>query len=162
MVRMQNPRRSWDEVREELNKSIEVYYVKDAKTNKEREEKKERTIDWVIEEMKKGIDTKHTLKKLPECSYVFGGEWAYIQKAMRMRYPCCAICGMPTQEIHHVRPRFLKGENIPTNLIPLCLICHDEVHRKLDKLIDQAIVDSIGKDVIDRFNVENTGQTKLI
>lgn len=44
MVRMQNPRRSWDEVREELNKAIEVYYTKNAQTNHEREVNKEKTI----------------------------------------------------------------------------------------------------------------------
>ena len=139
--------RSWEEVREMLEREIQVYYVKNEETNRKRERDKEKYIQWIIDEMKGGIDLEHTLRSLPEFAWTFGDEWQYIQKAMRMRYPNCAMCGRPTQEIHHIRPRFLKGQNIPSNLIPLCLECHDEVHRRLTANINKAIVDSIGEDV---------------
>ena len=153
---MDNPTRSWDEVREVLDKEIQVYYTKNEETNKKREEEKKRYIEWIIEEMKKGVDLNHNQKMMPDFSWTFGNEWPYIQKAMMMRYPNCMICGKPTQEIHHVRPRFLKGDNHPCNLVPLCLLCHDEVHRKIDRGITEVLADSIGQDVAERMRKKNS------
>lgn len=151
-----NPVRSWEDVRDMLEKEIEVYYVKNDETNRKREENKAKYIEWIIDQMKRGVDIEHQLKKMPDFTWTFGDEWPYIRKAMMMRYPNCALCGKPTQEIHHVRPRFLKGDNVPTNLIPLCFECHDEVHRRIDKGIQQVILDSIGYEAINRMkNVSN-------
>ena len=33
-------------------------------------------------------------------------------------------------ELHHVKPHAGGGENIEKNLITLCTVCHDEIHRK--------------------------------
>jgi len=33
-------------------------------------------------------------------------------------------------EVHHTRPHVEGGENNPDNLVTLCNVCHDEVHRK--------------------------------
>jgi len=33
-------------------------------------------------------------------------------------------------ELHHVKPHAGGGENIEENLITLCTVCHDEIHRK--------------------------------
>jgi hypothetical protein len=38
-------------------------------------------------------------------------------------------------EIHHARPHVEGGENNPDNLVTLCNVCHDEVHRT-DRLED--------------------------
>lgn len=146
-----NPVRSWDDVRDMLEKEIQVYYTRNEETNRKREEDKKKYIGWIIDEMKHGIDLEHTLKKMPEYSYTFGSEWEYIRKAMMMRYPCCAICGKPTQEIHHIRPRSMHGQNVPSNLIPLCIECHDKVHANLTGLINKAIAESISEDAIKRI-----------
>lgn len=126
-----------------LDKEIQVWYTRDASVNEQRERDKARTIDWVIQEMKDGIDFEHTRKQVPAYTYTFGSVWQYVRKAMVMRHPQCAICGKPSQEIHHVRPRFLKGADVPSNLIALCYDCHDEVHRRLDEGIERAIRESI-------------------
>lgn len=61
-----------------------------------------------------------------------------------LRDPICRICGKrPTKEVHHIRPRFLKGTDHPRNLIGLCLECHDEVHRKIDNGIQTALMESL-------------------
>ena len=51
----------------------------------------------------------------------------------------CMSCGEPADEVHHIRPRHLGGTDHPRNLVPLCEACHDEVHRRLDAAVSEAI-----------------------
>jgi hypothetical protein len=41
----------------------------------------------------------------------------------------CVRCGgdFDVQE-HHIQPRSKGGSNKPENLVPLCRVCHDEIH----------------------------------
>ena len=48
-------------------------------------------------------------------------------------------CGEPADEVHHIRPRHLGGTDHPRNLVPLCEACHDEIHRRLDAAVADAI-----------------------
>lgn len=41
----------------------------------------------------------------------------------------CARCGKPAGHIHHRKRRSQGGDNSPANLVPLCVLCHDWVHR---------------------------------
>lgn len=42
-----------------------------------------------------------------------------------MRKPYCEVCGRPAfGEPHHIRSRGAGGEDIPANLIQLCVHCH--------------------------------------
>ena len=135
----------WDEIRAQLEKDIEVFYVKDQKVNREREQNKSRTIDWIIERMKMGPHIGGTRGYAPDFTWGFGGLWPQVSKAVRMRYPRCQICGEHgTVEVHHIRPRFLRGAEVdPCNLMGLCVECHDEVHRRIDEKISEAIMDSV-------------------
>ena len=56
-------------------------------------------------------------------------------------FDVCSICNSKTEEIHHIKEQFLadknniiKGENIhknvKSNLINVCIKCHDEIHAK--------------------------------
>ena len=42
----------------------------------------------------------------------------------------CEMCGAPSVEIHHIRPRSLekKAENKIENLAALCRSCHEKAH----------------------------------
>ena len=51
----------------------------------------------------------------------------------------CAACGAVATEVHHIRPRHLRGHDHPCNLLPLCMDCHDEIHRRLDAAVAEAI-----------------------
>ncbi|MCF7928543.1 MAG: HNH endonuclease [Spirochaetales bacterium] len=33
-------------------------------------------------------------------------------------------------EIHHIKPHREGGASTPENLVTLCNVCHDEIHRK--------------------------------
>lgn len=132
----------WNEIREQLEHDLEVYYVKDAQTNRQREKDKQDTIDWIIGRMQEGPAPAGVRTKMPEFSWLFGSVlWETVSKVIRMRHPICAMCGeRQTVEIHHIRPRYLRGaESDPRNLIWLCKECHDEIHRAVDKGIDEAI-----------------------
>lgn len=79
---------------------------------------------------------------------MFGSdEWAALKRGVLLRDPVCQMCGIrPTKEVHHIRPRFLKGTNHPRNLIGLCLECHDEVHRYIEDGIQKVLEDSLSID----------------
>lgn len=49
-------------------------------------------------------------------------------------------------EVHHIRPRYLRGKNHPRNLVCLCTKCHDEVHRRIESGICDAIARSLISD----------------
>lgn len=142
---MQTLSYGWDDIREQLEHDIEVWYVKDENVNREREKDKDRTIRWIIERMKMGSQLGGTRVRAPDYTHTFGGLWEPVSKAMRMRYPMCMCCKeRNTVEIHHIRPRFLRGSEVdPCNLIALCVECHDEVHRRLDEGITRAIEEAV-------------------
>lgn len=131
----------WNEIKQQLEHDIQIWYVKDPDINRKREMDKERTIKWIIDRMKQGPEPTGTRIRMPDFTFTFGSLWEPIAKVMRMRYPVCAMCGeRRTVEIHHIRPRYLKGtESDPCNLIGLCVECHDEVHRRMEKGIDDAV-----------------------
>lgn len=138
-----------DKMREQLDKTLEVYYTKNTETNKKREEEKKKTIAWIISEtmmgaVKGGIQGSDY--NTPEYTWTFGTSiWEAEKKCILIRDPVCRICGKnPSVEVHHIRPKHLKGNPVhPRNLIGLCLDCHDEVHRRIDKGIQRAIDDSL-------------------
>ena len=136
----------WDEIREQLAHDIQVWYTKKEDVNRQREEDKEKTIEWIIGRMEKGPQLGGVRRgPMPDYTYTFGSLWEPVSKAVRMRYPVCQICGERlTVEVHHIRPRFLRGaEEDPCNLIGLCVECHDEVHRRMDEGISKVIEDAI-------------------
>lgn len=134
---------NWDEVRKVLERGFEVWEVRDPKINEERYRGKAKAIDWVISELKKGPIVGGTQADTDNSVWFFGtDEWIAIRDAIRVIYEDkCAICGKPAIEVHHIRPKHLKGKNHPRNLILLCNDCHDEVHRKIDNGI-QAVLES--------------------
>lgn len=136
----------WDEIRTYLERNLEVTHTKrEPDTNAKRDQNKADTIDWTIDQMKQGPMQGGTKTDLPDFAWLFGGHyWQVIRNATRMRDPKCRICNRnPTQEIHHIRPRFLNGSDHPRNLIGLCFDCHDEVHRFIDSGIRNALNESI-------------------
>lgn len=139
-----------EKMREQLEKTLEVYYVKDEETNRKREEDKKKSIDWIINGIMNGPiqgGVQGSDYNTPAFSWTFGNSsvWEGEKKCILIRDPICRICGKnPSVEVHHIRPKHLKGNPIhPGNLIGLCLECHDEVHRRIDKGIQKAIDESL-------------------
>jgi len=74
----------------------------------------------------------------PRCrsSYVYPGSedktWALIAKEIRKRdnYQCqrCGESDQRTLVVHHIRPVSDRGTSEPSNLITLCIDCHNKVH----------------------------------
>lgn len=135
----------WQKVYEVLDRTIEVYEVRDPKVTAERYELKRKSIEWFMNELKKGPIQGGTLADTSEDIWGFGGtEWDAVRDAVRVIYEDkCAICGKPAREVHHIRPKHLKGKNHPRNLILLCNDCHDEVHRKIDQGIQNVLNESL-------------------
>ncbi len=133
-----------DEIRQAIDSTIEVYYVKDQEKNLAREKDKADSIAFITEQTILGPMPGGTSEKLPLFTSTFGGDiWEADKKAIAIRDKCCIICGGPVQEIHHIRPRFLHGSNHPRNLVGLCLECHDEVHRRIDCGIQKVLENSL-------------------
>lgn len=129
-----------------LDRNLQVFYVKDAKVNKEREEAKIKTINWILEGILAGPNLSGVQGMAPEFTWNFGSFiWAAEQKCILLRDPVCRLCGKnPSVEVHHIRPKYLKGNpEHPRNLIGLCTDCHDEVHRRIDAGIQTAIDKSL-------------------
>lgn len=40
----------------------------------------------------------------------------------------CAICGKEAVNLHHIIYKSQGGTDHPTNLIPLCYVCHNQHH----------------------------------
>lgn len=136
----------WQKVYDVLDRTIEVYEIKrDPEETKRRYEKKRSSIEWFIKELKKGPIQGGTLADTNEDIWGFGGtEWDAVREAVRVIYEDkCAICGKPAREVHHIRPKHLKGKNHPRNLILLCNDCHDEAHRKIDSGIQTVLENSL-------------------
>ena len=138
-----------DKMRKVLNESLEVYYVKNEETNRKREADKQKAIEWIINGILSGPNLCGVLgseTSNPEFSWTFGGDiWTGEKRCILIRDPLCRICGVrPSVEVHHIRPKHLKGNpQHPQNLIGLCLECHDEVHRRIDRGIQKAIDESL-------------------
>lgn len=134
-----------EQIREVVDKCIEVYYTRSPETNHKREEEKAETINWLISEYRKGACPEGVRGQLPDFTYTFGDSsiWDAIRRMVLLCQPKCAICGEPVKEIHHIRPKFLGGINHPRNVIGLCLKCHDQVHRNIDLGIAEVISKSV-------------------
>ena len=131
-------------IRAMLAHDISVYYVKSESINREREERKARTIDWLTERFMAGPLPYGSRTELPDCSFIFGTSIFKAERDVIFAVcPVCALCPNPTQEVHHILPRFLGGTDDPCNLIGLCRDCHDDVHRVLDMKIRYAVKDSL-------------------
>lgn len=155
-----------DKMRVQLDKAIEIYYTKNPETNRKREEDKVKTIEWIIDGIMKGPikgGVQGQENQCPDYAYTFGSThiWEGEKKCILIRDPICRVCGKkPSVEVHHIRPKHLKGNPIhPGNLIGLCLECHDEVHRRIDKGIQKVIDESLDVDFtisrcgpLDKFN----------
>lgn len=152
---------------EVLDATLEVFYTKNVETNKKREEDKRKTIQWVITgimngPIKGGVQGSDTHN--PDYSWTFGnGLWEGEQKCIIIRDPLCRICGVkPSVEVHHIRPRHLKGNPThPGNLIGLCLDCHDEVHRRIDRGISEVLTYSLMGIVKDKRESKNSTLDEL-
>ena len=128
-----------------LNETLEVYYTKNEDVNKNREYQKTRCVEYLTNEILKGPFEGGTMAEPNSICSLFGSSvWNALQKAILLRDNVCQICEMkPSKEVHHIRPRHLKGKDHPRNLIGLCLDCHDEVHRKIDNGIQSVCESSL-------------------
>lgn len=134
-----------NDVEKILDRWLEVYEVRDPRENEERYRKKRATIKWIMSELEKGPIEGGTISDLPDFTWGFGSSvWDALRESIRVLYhDKCVICSRPAREVHHIRPKHLKGKNHPRNLILLCNECHDEVHRKIDESITQVCKDSL-------------------
>jgi hypothetical protein len=55
--------------------------------------------------------------------------WAEKQKLYREKAAPCRICGHALVQLHHLIRRSQGGDDVADNLVPLCLLCHGELHR---------------------------------
>ena len=51
-----------------------------------------------------------------------------IMRKYLIDHPNCENCGKPSTEVHHKLPKVMGGTEIDTNLIALCLDCHNRFH----------------------------------
>lgn len=63
----------------------------------------------------------------------------------------CVLCGIPSGEIHHRRPRGMGGTrqtwiNLPANLVVLCRRCHTEVESRRERYRDLGFLIPMGDD----------------
>lgn len=129
-----------NQIREMLDGVFEVYYTRNEDLNREREADKKATIDWLISEYRQGPALGGTRASRPVFTYTFGTSvWVGIKRMVLMCQPDCAICGRPVKEVHHIRPKFLKGTDHPRNVVGLCSECHDQVHRDIDLGIENLL-----------------------
>lgn len=123
-------------IRESIDQSLDFYHRKnDEAYNAMKESKRCKAVDWIVDEIMKGPYQGGTMATIPEWVEDFGSSqlWISLQAAIMIRDPVCRICGQKvSKEVHHIRPRHLKGHDHPRNLIGLCLDCHDNVHRCID------------------------------
>jgi hypothetical protein len=153
----------WTEIKTYLERNLEVYHLKrNPEENERRDREHAQAIAWTVEQMKEGPMPGGTNMDITREGWTFGSSyWDAVQGAIRLRDPMCRICGVrPTREVHHIRPRFLKGSDHPRNLVGLCFECHDEVHRAIDRGIRQTLEGSLGVTVpiqavtLDDFSAE--------
>ena len=133
------------EICEAIGSAIVAYHVKDEEINRQRDAQRLKAIRWYADELCKGPIVGGTPANIPyEIDNYRSDAWEALRKAVMIRDPVCRVCGKrPTQEVHHIRPRYLKGKDHPRNLIGLCLVCHDEVHRQIDAGIQTVLEESL-------------------
>lgn len=136
-----------NEIRNVMDATLVFYHRKtDEEFNRAREIRKQKCIDYLLDELMKGPIKGGTMAKPSEilCSEFNTEIWTALQRSVLIRDEICMICGQkPSVEVHHIRPRHLKGHDHPRNLIGLCADCHDEVHRKIDNGIQSVVEDSL-------------------
>ena len=133
-------------IREILDSTLVFYHrKKDEEWNRIKEERKQRAIDYLVGEIFKGPMEGGTMAEPSSVCGDYSSElWVALQRAILIRDETCMICGRnPSEEVHHIRPRHLKGKNHPRNLIGLCRICHDDVHRRIDEGIQSVLENSL-------------------
>lgn len=72
----------------------------------------------------------------------------------------CLACGFPGSDPAHVKTRGSGGDDIESNIIPLCRICHSYQHRigwfrffiKYPHV--EQIVNEMGWEIVDEFGVK--------
>lgn len=47
-----------------------------------------------------------------------------------MKGRVCMYCGRPAEELHHIIPRHMGGDNRLQNIVPLCKECHSKAHSR--------------------------------
>lgn len=48
----------------------------------------------------------------------------------------CQICGSKKDiSVHHIRPKAFGGNDKEENLMPMCGDCHDEIHRRINRMV---------------------------
>lgn len=135
-----------EEYRRILKNKLEVYEVRDPEVNAKRYKTKEKCIEWAIAKLNEDIMPCGTAADLPEGFILFGSSscWEAFRLCVLIRDgDKCRICGKPAREVHHIRPRYLKGKDHPRNLISLCEKCHDDVHLMIEESIEKALGDAI-------------------
>jgi len=134
-----------DEIRKVLDASLVVLKTKREEVNEARENQKAKVIDYLESEIMKGPIVGGTMAECSSMCALFGSDiWKALEKAILVRDRTCRICGQrESREVHHIRPRHLKGHNHPRNLIGICLECHDEVHRRIDRGIQDVLESSM-------------------
>lgn len=144
----------YDEIEQILNEKLQVYYTKKEDVNRERELKKQKTIKWLMSQYRLGPQPGGVMRSdrdLPDYCFWSTDLWEIHKAVIKIRDPMCRICMKnPTTEIHHIRPKHLKGSYYhPRNLIGLCTECHDEVHRRIDQGINDLIESSLSIQIAD-------------
>ena len=128
-----------DEARAAMDRALEVYITKDEAKNAQRARRKAEVIDWTVEQLERGWQPAGTTRDLPVMPWA-SDYWKGVREAVLIASGRrCAACGAVATEVHHIRPRHLRGHDHPCNLLPLCVDCHDEIHRRLDNAIVEAI-----------------------
>ena len=71
-------------------------------------------------------------------------ERAVYEKTSELFNGCCAICGSPYIEMHHIRYGACGRKTYMGNIIPLCTTHHKEVHTNKKKY-QPMLIDMINK-----------------
>lgn len=54
-------------------------------------------------------------------------EFELVKAFVDLRYELCYVCERAARHRHHVVPIHKGGDNLPTNIVVLCIECHDAV-----------------------------------
>lgn len=140
----------WPRIKEALEETIQIIPSKKPEVNREREADRSLTINWLMDELKKGPMPGGTIEGenygIPDFCWTFGSYiWTAERKAVLIRDDRCKLCGVnPSREVHHIRPKYLGGAKYaPRNLIGLCPDCHREVHRTISAGVTEVVNNSL-------------------
>ena len=60
----------------------------------------------------------------------YDATWRRVRLAYLRQHPCCALCGQPASEVHHIKRLAVGGaKSDEDNLQALCKPCHSRVTR---------------------------------